>query len=181
MKRWRGHDGSGRVGRGQDALELQRRHSPTERVDILLDRWLDVVSETTVVREERQSVERRVLDARLWGSLGAGQQRAAVRLEAGFSILTRGIGMQASAIGRPRLDGTPQEPDYPQELVEDYLRWSRACRQDGLDHDMVMDVLGQGYSCAETDRRRRQRKGRAAQGLRDALSLFCRLRGWPPE
>lgn len=181
MKRGRRNGASRRGADVQDALALQRRHSPTERVDILLDRWLETVGETTVVREERESVERRVLDARLWGSLGAGQQRAAMRLEAGFSILTRGIGMQASAIGRPRLDGTPQEPDYPQELVEDYLRWSRVCRREGLDHDMVMDVLGQGYSCSETDRRRRQRKGRAAQGLRDALSLFCRLRGWPPE
>ena len=155
-------------------LAHQQRHSPTESSE--LTSWKQEPDST--VRLLRERVTRRVLDARLWKSLEPDQQRAAERIATGFAILSRGMGMQSCALGKPRVDGTPQEPDYPVQLVEDYFRWGRACQGEGLEHAMVMDILGYGFSCAETDRRRRRRKGTAAEELRAALDLFCRLRGW---
>lgn len=155
-------------------LTHQERHSPTEKTAIL--EWEERADGT--LRLLHKPVTRRVLDARLWNSLDLDQQRAAERIAAGFAILSRGLGVQGSALGKPRVDGTPREPDYPVQLVEDYFRWGRACQREGLEHAMVMDVLGYGFSCAETDRRRRRRKGKAAEELRAALLLFCRLKGW---
>src|SRR5690606_40998236 len=72
------------------------------------------------------------------------------RIDAGFAILSRGIGVQSSALGKPRIDGTPLELDYPVRLVEDYFRWGQACQREGLEHAMVMDVLEIGRaSCRE--------------------------------
>ena len=155
-------------------LEHQQHHSPT--VESELSNWAQQPDGT--LRLLRQRVTRRLLDARLWESLDPDQQRAAERIASGFAILSRGMGMQSSALGKPRVDGNPLEPDYPVRLVEDYFRWGRACQEKGLEHAMIMDVLGYGFSCAETDRRRRRRKGTTAAQLRAALDLFCRLRGW---
>ena len=155
-------------------LAHQQRHSPT--VESELTAWRQEADGT--IRLLRQRVTRRALDARLWEALDPEQQRAAEGIAAGFAILSRGMGMQSSALGKPRVDGTPLEPDYPVRLVEDYFRWARACQQEALEHAMVMDVLGYGFTCAETDRRRRRRKGTAAAELRAALELFCRLKGW---
>lgn len=164
-----------------EPLDHQQAHSPTGPVELAMRRELvsdgrGGVSHVAVTR--RQGV-RRLVDARLWESLAPGPQRAAERIAAGFAILSRGLGAKTSAIGRPRIDGTPREADYAQDLVDDYFRWGRACGREGLEHAAVMDVLGYGFSCGETDRRRRRRKGRTAAELRRALALYCRLRGWP--
>lgn len=164
-----------------EPLDHQQAHSPTRPVEIVVRH--DVVSDgrggvSHVAVTRRQGV-RRLLDARLWESLAPGPQRAAERIAAGFAILSRGLGAKTSAIGRPRIDGTPREADYAQDLVDDYFRWGRACGREGVDHAAAMDVLGYGFSCGETDRRRRRRKGWTAAELRRALALYCRLRGWP--
>lgn len=164
-----------------EPLDYQQHHSPTGRMEIVTA--TEVISDgqggASHVRTTRQQVTRRLVDARLWSSLEPAQQRAAERVAAGFAIVARGLGAQTSAIGRPRIDGNPAEPDYAQDLVDDYFRWGRLCQQEGLEHALVMDILGYGFSCAETDRRRRRRKGKAAAELRAALTLYCHMRGWP--
>lgn len=164
-----------------EPLDHQQAHSPTRPVELVVRRELvsDGRGGISHVAVTRRQGMRRLVDARLWESLAPGPQRAAERIAAGFAVLSRGLGAKTSALGRPRIDGTPREADYAQDLVDDYFRWGRACGREGVEHAAVMDVLGYGFSCAETDRRRRRRKGWAAAELRRALGLYCRLRGWP--
>ncbi|MFC6216894.1 hypothetical protein, partial [Fodinicurvata halophila] len=83
------------------------------------------------------------------------------------------------ALPRERVDGTPADGEGARRLVDLYFRWARRCTAEGVEHATIMDVLGYGYSCAETDRKRRRRKGHTRAQLDAGLALYCRLRGWP--
>lgn len=124
---------------------------------------------------------RRILDARLWDSLTAHEQDAALMIEAAFSAMTRGLGFAKS--DPSRVPGNGGRATNTTELqgvqAARYMQWARACQIEKIDHAAVIDVVVMGESCRAVDRTRRQRAGSAKVNLVRALSLFCRQQGWP--
>ncbi len=138
-----------------------------------------------LVREAR--CYRRIVDAKLWDSWCDRQQQAAERINAAFVAMQRGLGMRISTPA-PRTTEEPIDPpgesspvaaaERQERLIADYFSWGRACTEQGIDHSAVMDVLGFGHSCRETDARRRRRNGYTSAQLHEGIALYCELKGW---
>lgn len=159
----------------------QERQAPTTAVEVRLGQRLERQGDgrLAVVTLGRVTARRRRVDARLWDGLSSEEQAAAECIWQAFAVIARGMGLASCALPRERVDGTPAGGDGAHRLVDLYFRWARRCTAEGVEHATVMDVLGYGYSCAETDRKRRRRKGHARAQLDAGLALYCRLRGWP--
>lgn len=159
----------------------QERQAPTTAVELRqgqrLERQRDGALAVVTLSEAR--TRRRRLDARLWDSFTAEEQAAAECIWFAFSAIARGMGLASCALTRERVDGTPADGEGARRLVDLYFRWARWCTAEGVEHATIMDVLGYGLGCAETDRKRRRRKGHSRAQIADGLALYCHLRGWP--
>lgn len=159
----------------------QERQAPTTAVEVRLGQRLERQGDgrLAVVTLTQARTRRRRLDARLWESFSAEEQAAAECIWFAFSAIARGMGLASCALARERVDGTPADGEGARRLVDLYFRWARLCTAEGVEHATIMDVLGYGLGCAETDRKRRRRKGHTRAQIDDGLALYCRLRGWP--
>ena len=128
------------------------------------------------------AARRRTLDARLWNSLGPGQQEAAIRIEQACHLVSQGLGFRTSAPHLERISGgTAQNTsEYHDHLTRIYLEWARACQQQKFSHAAGLDILVFGKSCRTVDQARARRKGWARQNLDEILNLYCKMKGWQP-
>ncbi len=155
-----------------EPADWQEAHAPTERVILRDDGGRRV-----------GSARRRKVDARLWESFTPDQERAARRIQETAARITAGTearigrydGMPAG--GTPGVPGDDPDAEQLRALKDRYTAWVRACRDEGVSHAAVLDVLLFGQSCRATDRARRKRKGWAKANLMAGLDLYCRLAG----
>lgn len=149
--------------------QQQETHSPTESVTVRL----------TAEKTTQQS-QRRIVDARLWDSMSATQQRSALEIVRAFESLGKGLGFVTSNWERiPGGQGGGNIAESHARSMDMYVDWTKACHKENISHSMVIDVLVMGFSCKMIDRDRRVRTGSTRRNLLDGLSLYCALRGWP--
>lgn len=123
---------------------------------------------------------RKVSDARLWESFTSDEEWAAMRIRDAFEMLDRGLGTKsgASETGGMFSGSTGRGIAFTTRVVE-YFEWGKECVRQRVDHSAIMDVLGYGKSCRETDSARRKRKGYTREQLREGLELYLAQNGRP--
>jgi hypothetical protein len=151
----------------------QERHSPTEEVKVRYRQ--DGAKRVDVIQ-----CRRRVLEARLWDGLHPSLQDAAVAIERGFSLVTRGMGHKPPSYELGN-GGKGGYSDRDVDAMEDYWTWAKEAQRQRVDHAGIILILVEGMSLTGLDAARRKRKGYAKAELVDGLNLFCRLRGWPTQ
>jgi hypothetical protein len=156
------------TGKNQTPHDLQEKHSPTEQASLRL----------TAERLLQQS-QRRIVDARLWESMTAPQQAAAIQIAASFEMIGRGMGYVASNWQRiPGCRGPSDIAEAHARMMNAYMMWAQKCAKRKISHAMVIDVLCFGFPCGLIDRDRRLKNGATRDNLMKGLSLYCELRGW---
>jgi hypothetical protein len=156
------------TGRNISPQDFQERHDPTE-----------AFFQRLAAGMQREAGQRRIVDGRLWDSMDAVQQSAAVRIAASYESMGRGMGYVRSNWERmPGADSRGGSSDSQERMIGDYAEWARRCAIARISHAMVIDVLVFGVSLTKSDRDRRLRKGTARKNLFEGLDLYCRLRGW---
>ena len=152
----------------QTPHDFQERHAPTKPI-------------TIEIENITQSPRRRILDARLWNGLTTTQQHAALQIDYGFQLLSKGLGFRTSAPHLERLSGTRkiEQTNHQADLTRLYMSWGKLCMEYKTSHAACLDIIAYGKSCAEIDRARKTRKGWARKNLAQTLDLYCRLKGWP--
>ena len=151
-----------RGGLGDSPHDLQERHAPTEPVRL---------------RHGDSTCQRRIVDARLWDSLDALQQQAAIDIAMTYERLSRGMGFASSDWQRVP-GGSGGGGDGHALLAGPYIDWAKACALAKISHSMVIDILCFGISCTALDRDRRVRAGASRANLVAGLSLYAKLQGW---
>lgn len=150
--------------------DYQEQHSPTRPVRLKISS----LRQQTVTR-------RRILDARLWDQLPSTQQEAALKINSGYYLMSKGRGFKISAPHLENTGGTApgDETEHQMQLVQSYLNWAKSCQQKNISHAACIDILVFGKSCAAADKDRRKRKGWAKINLIEGLKLYCKMKGWP--
>jgi len=151
----------------------QEKHSPTEDVKVRY-------RQEGLKRIEVIQCRRRVLEARLWDGLHPSLQDAAVAIERGFSLVTRGMGHKPP-VYELRGSGKGDFSDWDSEAMAEYWAWALEAQRQRIDHAAIILVLVEGMALAAVDAARKKRKGYAKEQLLDGLNLFCRMRGWPTQ
>jgi hypothetical protein len=151
----------------------QEQHSPTEDVKVRY-------RQDGAKRVDLIQCRRRVLEARLWNGIHPSLQDAAVAIERGFSLVTRGMGHKPPSY-ELGAGGKGGYTDRDTGMIEDYWAWGKEALRQRIDHAAIILVLVEGMSLAAVDAARRKRKGYARAELMEGLNLFCRLRGWPTQ
>ena len=148
--------------------DFQEQHSPTKATKVKLS--------------DKRSIDqnqRRITDARLWNAMSAPQQDAALQIEFGFRLTTKGIGYRTSDPSRiPNSKTHNNETEHQTAVISSYFDWSITCQKSGLSHTAVIDILAYGLSCRKVDKARRLRNGWARTNLLDCLTLYCKMKGW---
>lgn len=157
------------TGKEKTPHDLQEKKAPTEKVTLRL----------SGERQKHQS-QRRIVDARLWDAMTAGQQDAALQIAFSFERMSRGIGYAQSNWQRiPGARGNGNIAEAQARLINHYIDWTTHCAKRKISHAMILDILCFGHSCRTVDRDRRQKNGTSRQMLMEGLSLYCERRGWP--
>lgn len=151
----------------------QESHSPTEDVKVRY-------RQDGAKRVDMILCRRRVVEARLWRGLDPSLQDAAVAIERGFSLVTRGMGHKPPSYELGN-GGKGGYGDRDVDAMEDYWVWAKEAVRQRVDHAGIILVLVEGMALAGLDMMRRKRKGYAKAELIEGLNLFCRLRGWPTQ
>lgn len=150
---------------------LQERHSPSTAVTLRAPQGR--------VQERSQ---RRIVDARLWEAMAPAQQDAALEIARLFENLSRSIGFAVSDWTKPpSLRGGANPAEIQGLLLQCYLEWTRRCKNAGVSHSLIIDVLVFGFSCQSLDRDRRRRAGWSKSNLLKGLGLYCAVKGWPSD
>lgn len=121
--------------------------------------------------------ERRRSEHALWATFSAEDEWAATRIAAAFAAIERGMGVKNASAEHGIGNGGAYRGVTFTALVDDYFAWGRECTKERVDHSAIMDVLGYGKSCRETDRRRGKRKGYVRAHLEKGLGLYYELHG----
>lgn len=151
----------------------QERHSPTEDVKVRY-------RQDGAKRVDLIQCRRRVLEARLWDGLDPSLQDAAVAIERGYSMVTRGMGHKPPSYELGS-GGKGGYSDRDVDAMEDYWTWAKEAQRQRIDHAGIIQILVEGMSLTGLDAARRKRKGYAKAELMEGLNLFCRQRGWPTQ
>ena len=138
---------------------FQEQHSPTKKI-------------------KNTNIHSRIIDLRLWNSMSAEQQDAALEISSAFETLTKGIGYTNS-----KWDKLPGSKNFNiselhADLINSYMKWAEECIKRQIKHAVIVDILCFGLSCYDCDKRRRIRKGKSKENLLAGLALYCKLRGW---
>lgn len=156
------------TGKNRTPQDLQERHSPTEQMNVRV----------TPERQQHQS-QRRIVDGRLWESMTAVQQDAAIAIATSFDMMGRGMGYVLSNWQRiPGCRGSANVTEAHARMIKAYIEWAQKCAPRKISHSMVVDVLCFGFSCRMIDRDRRLKTGSTRGNLMQGLSLYCELMGW---
>lgn len=150
--------------------DQQEKHSPTQAAA------LPGNGRSAAYTSQKAAPQRRILDARLWDALTPAQQNAAQQIAHDYEIMSRGLGYSNSDWTRVR--GSGNAGAMHGMAVSSYVEWAQQCLRDKISHAMAIDIIVFGHSCRAVDRDRRVRAGTARQNLVDALTLYCRLKGW---
>jgi len=149
--------------------DFQESHSPTKTIKTKLSQKRHV-----------DTNQRRITDARLWDAMSSSQQDAALQIEYGFRLISKGIGYRTSNPSHiPNSKTHNNETEHQTEIISFYFDWSRECQKKGLSHSATIDVLAYGHSCRKIDKARRVRNGWARTNLLGCLSVYCKMKGWP--
>jgi|AntRauTorcE11897_2_1112592.scaffolds.fasta_scaffold00581_8 hypothetical protein len=152
------------------AHDYQEQHSPTRPVRLKISSL-----------RQQTTARRRILDARLWDQLRPQQQDAALKINSGYYLMSKGRGFKISAPHLENTGGTApaDETEHQIQTVQFYLDWAKRCQQKNISHAACIDILVFGKSCAAADKDRRKRKGWAKINLFEGLQLYCKMKGWP--
>lgn len=146
--------------------DLQERHAPT-------------IAMAHPDGPARQSIRRRIVDARLWDAMTSPQQRAALQIVAAYEAMSRGLGRVTSDWARvPGSGGASALSDGQSRFLDLYMDWVTACQKKKISHAMIVDVLVFGKSFRTVDRERRQRAGSARRNMMDGLDTYAVQQGW---
>jgi hypothetical protein len=117
------------------------------------------------------TVNRRRLDARIWGALSDEQQDKAERLATGYMIATNGLGAATASY-----EYTGHATSAPQQsgvvALLHYKRWVTRCLQRGVDPFTTLQVLVHGQSYATVDRTTGKRRHTTRQNMMAALEIY---------
>ena len=148
--------------------DWQETHSPSENTQVKLPE-----------QKNSQAVNRRIVDARLWESMTADQQSAAIKINLAFEMMSRGMGYAQSNWQRiPGCKSASNIGEAHARMINVYIAWAKECAVKKISHSMAVDVLCFGFSCQMIDCDRRLRKGSTRCNLLAGLTLYCELRGW---
>jgi hypothetical protein len=154
--------------RTESVHERQESHSPTTPV---------LLRDGTGGADA--ACRRRLTDARLWDALSPLQQDAAAEIAQAYETISRGIGYAISDWQRaPVQRGRGNAAMAQGRSIDAYAEWAQACRERGLSHSLIVDVLVFGFSCGALDRDRRARNGFCRDNLQEGLTLYAELQGW---
>lgn len=133
--------------------------------------------------KEIHQTQRRIVDARLWDQMTLHQQEAALKIDYGYNIMSKGLGYRISSADKERISGSRKHDinDFQAEQMRFYIHWANICIKENLCHAACIDILIFGKSCRQVDKDRRIRKGWAKHNLFECLSIFCDLKGWPSD
>ncbi len=128
----------------------------------------------------RSPAKRRKADNRVWEAMTVNQERAAIRIERGYDLITGG---QGYATLPPEVRDRAREADDQTEIAvaleQDYFEWGVRCgREDLTMHPVAIAWLGGAIPLSELDRRYRKRNGWARVLLFDALAIYCEMKRW---
>ncbi|MGI9489079.1 MAG: hypothetical protein ACR2RF_24980 [Geminicoccaceae bacterium] len=131
-------------------------------------------------RRVTQMGVRRIVDARLFDSLGYRHEDAAQAIHDGFRAITEGLHYKPAAF--ERLDRSPgtvvRVRDYLTDCTRHFWRWGQEMQCYRLPTAPILDVFVFGFSCREVDRDRRKRNGWTKSIIDEGLGLYCKERGW---
>ena len=150
-----------------DALEHGRRAAPTEAIQLR-----DIHG---AERSRTLTVERRIVDAKLWDSLTPVEQDAMMAIEAGLRVLSAGIGFKGPSWVFTSGGGF-QADSAQQKAADNVLTWQRYMLRKQLPFLVTQSIVADGASLRDIDRAYRKRKGWARACLGEGLRVFEELR-----
>lgn len=151
-----------------DSLDYQERHSPT----LIEEIKIKVPGGERVTRER---VRRRSADAAMWGGVNSTQASAAECIATGFQIITNGLSARGQLFEKRYGRG---DPGKSEELLRYYHKWASLCVREGVNVDMLLELIVSGRGYWETDRLYGRRRGTAKENFLNGLRVYIRLRRW---
>lgn len=131
-------------------------------------------------RRVTQPCIRRIVDARLFDSLGYRHEDAAQAIYDGFRAITEGLGYKPAGYERlDRAHGTAARVrDYLNDCTTYFWRWTHEMERYRIPRSPIINVFVFGFSCREMDKFKQKRHGWTRSVIDEGLGLYCKERGW---
>ena len=134
------------------------------------------------IRDGRGGKEKKRLrktpDAKLMNGLDTMQQQAMFYIERGQLAISGSLDVSVAPWARLPGKGVSDHSEWLQALINNFNNWIAECKREHYSPSMARDVICEGMSCREVDRKWTFRDGTASQNLKNCLDVYCKMMGW---